>query len=111
MLRTLIIQIKEHISRYSTSLFSLINEFIVTDSSIGDKQAISKTALNNSALKKSSLNEILDLIGTLDLYAHSYVKDYIYFLIPKVLQIIEKNKKYNVAIAHKSISLLISLHQ
>ena len=99
VLKRLIIQIKEHIARYSTSLFSLINDFISNDLSTPN------TALDVEM--QTSLGEILDVIGTLNTYAYSYVKEYVYFLIPKVLQIIEKFKKVHTYLAHKSIELLI----
>jgi serine/threonine-protein kinase mTOR len=111
VLKTLIIEIKEHIARYSTSCFSLINEFIATDVNINDKIAISKSTLNASAIRTSSLNEIIDMIKTLNTYAYPYVKEYIYFLTPKILQIIEKTKKSNQAIAMKSIDLLLHVEK
>ena len=108
-MKILIAQIKEHVARYSTSLFSLINEFIASDLLINDKSSIQKSILDISALKSSSLNEIIDLIDALNTHAWSYVKEYIYFLIPKVMQIIEKTKKNKEKLALKSIGLLRSI--
>jgi len=107
VLKTLIIEIKEHIARYSTSLFSLINDFIASDIYINDKVAISKSRLNSSTLKVSSLNEIMDIIDTLNSYAPAYVKEYIYFLVPKILQVIEKTKKHHPKIGIKCIMFLL----
>ena len=106
VLKTLIAQIKEHVARYSTSLFSLINEFIASDILINDKNSIQKSTLDSSALKSSSLIDIIDLIEVLNSHAYSYVKEYIYFLIPKIMQIIEKAKKSKEKLALKSIGLL-----
>ena len=87
----------------------MINEFLACDSLIGDKSAIKKSTLHSSTKHISSLSEILDVIGALNTYAYAYVKDYIYFLIPKVMQIVEKSKKLKPELAAKAIELLITI--
>lgn len=108
-LKRLIEQIREHTVRYSASLFLMINEFLATDPLIGDKSLIKKSTLDLSTKYSSSLTDILDIIGALNLHAFAYVKDYIYFLLPKVMQIVEKAKKTNPALAIKAIDLLITI--
>lgn len=76
---------------------------------IGDKSSIKKSTLHSSTKHTSSLSEILDVIGALNTYAYAYVKDYIYFLIPKIMQIVEKSKKSKSELAAKAISLLITI--
>ena len=71
--------------------------------------SMSYSSIGYASTQKLFLNEILDVILALNNYARAYVKDYIYFLIPKILQIIEKNKKHQPKISGKSIELLISI--
>jgi FKBP12-rapamycin complex-associated protein len=109
VLKTLIMQIREHTARYSASIFSLINEFLACDTLIGDKSAREKSTLHISTKHTSSLSDILEIIGVLNTHAYAYVKDYIYFLIPKVLQVVEKGKKKQIALAQQGMSLLITI--
>lgn len=99
ILQKLIFRVGYHIARYSISIFALINEFLDTEMGKIDKigegvmiQTSHYSQTNYLSMQKSCLNEVLEIILTLNSNAKAYVKDYIYFLIPKILQILEKNK-------------------